>query len=673
MKGRWSEIIVVFRKELLDILRDRRAAFFTFIFPLVMYPVIFVAAGKFQDWKQSMVEDRKVLLGLSGDYDDFLPLVENRDNFQVVFDVHSDRRFFEDGDLDVLLEFKVLPKRENQAQVTVHFDGAGPMTRVALLRVRELLDQYNMFLVDQRFRKRGIDVRSSELVTVSRNDVSMAQEKGEAVLARILPALLILLFFTGGAFAAIDLVAGEKERKTLETLFVHPVSADNIAVAKFLVVLTCSIGAVALNLVGMVLAYKIGLNANAGWLAEITFPAWQWLALVTVLFLPMAVLTSSLLIAISSVAHSFREAQTYLIPVILGGLLPSLLCAVPNVELNLVTAWIPIGNIALAVRDAIAGDVRWPGLAVAFASTAFYAFLALRWSSRLLTREETLLGTESDSGDEHSVTRARSRRATIFSICLLLLLYYGGGFLQNPSGPFGLVGGVALTLWILVLGPALAYTLAGRASLRKAWGLELPTLKDLSLSVMVASAAVLLITAYMMLQAEWLPMSEDLANSFEQILDIESLHPLIIVAVFVISPAICEECLWRGTYQGELAVERRPLKAIVLVALFFGLFHFSFYRFVPTALVGAILAWVRWRTGSLVNTIVLHAAYNALLIFVMGPLIESQDPVCDALLHPWGLAAGIGVLFLAWRWMGTRRRPFATISAHERLEISNVE
>ena len=646
MKDRLTEIRVLFRKELLEILRDRRAAFFTFVFPLVMYPILFALSGKFHEWKDSRNEDREIRLGLSGDYYQFFPLLEDGDDIEVVFDSPVDPDLFVDGQMDALIAFGAPDTAGGVVPVTVHFDGATPMSKQALSKVREVLVRYDMHLLEGRFRDRGVRLQPASLVQVSRNDVSEAQERGEAFLARILPALLILLFFTGGAFAAIDLVAGEKERKTLETLFVHPVTAENVAVAKFLV----------LNLVGMGIAYKLGLNTAAGWLSELTFPSWEWLALAMVLFLPMAVLTSSVLLAISSIAHSFREAQTYLIPVMLGGLLPALLCAAPHVELNVATALIPIGNIALAVRDTISGDVRWGGCLVAFASTTFYAVLTVRWSSRLLTREETLVGVGSESRHDGSAGQARARRALIFSTLLLLVVYYGGGFLQNPHGPLGIPLGLATTLWVLVFLPALIFTFFGNPSFRESWGLRKPNLGDVALSLLVAPAAVVLVTYYMMLQNQWLPLSEGLQESFKAIFSFEEIHPGVIVAVFVLSPALCEECLWRGAVQGELMAARRPLRAIALVALFFGLFHFSFHRLIPTALVGGLLACVRWRSGSLINCILVHGLYNALIIFAMAPLVEAQDPTCDTLFHPFSLAVCCGVLFLAWRWMGAARR-----------------
>jgi membrane protease YdiL (CAAX protease family) len=77
---------------------------------------------------------------------------------------------------------------------------------------------------------------------------------------------------------------------------------------------------------------------------------------------------------------------------------------------------------------------------------------------------------------------------------------------------------------------------------------------------------------------------------------------------------VCEELLFRGAL---LTAQRRDLapRAVILwQALLFGAVHASVYRFLPTAVVGALLAALALRARSVVPGMLLHAAYNGLLV-----------------------------------------------------------
>jgi len=125
----------------------------------------------------------------------------------------------------------------------------------------------------------------------------------------------------------------------------------------------------------------------------------------------------------------------------------------------------------------------------------------------------------------------------------------------------------------------------------------------------------ILITAYMTFQDKVLPFPEGIGKEMEKIFSAGDLHPALAALVIAFSPAVCEEILWRGAVQSEIESEGRPWKTVLLVGLLFGLFHLDAYRFVPTALLGALLAFLRLRTGSLFPCMVFHGLYNATMLF----------------------------------------------------------
>ncbi len=654
-RRRFREFKVLFVKDALDVLRDRRAAFLTFIFPVLLYPILFPVMGKVRSWNRRFERDT-VSVGLVGDYDDFHDLMHELDGVQFTTDLSGDLQTLLREHVDAIIEFDDSRAQEGFSRVVVRYDGAQGVSREAFRRVMNALELYRVALLERRFDDGVSRVPVTEMVVVNEVDASDSNERGEALLGRILPAVIVLLLVAGGAFVAIDTLAGEKERGTLETLLIHPVSPGQIALAKFSVVFVCSIVAVLLNLMGMFAAHSLGWGVDPALADDLAMPGFRALVLVAVLLLPLAVLSSAVLLAVSARARSFREAQTFLVPVVLMGLIPALIAAMPNVELNVMTAWIPVCSVALALRDAVAGETDLVASTLAFATTALYATLSVRYVAGLLLREETILGGEIDPLSEEMQGRREARRVIAFAVTLLLALYYVAPLLQSPDGWLGIQAGLALMLWGVVLAPALVYARVCKLDWRETLALRIPRLRDSVVTVGLAVSTAVLVAAYSVLQTHWLPFPQDLERAYESLFDLSATSWSVLLFVFVLSPAICEEVLWRGVFQGELERRGRPWRTAIVVAVFFGLFHFSVHRFVPTALVGLVLAGVRLRGRSLVNCVIFHASYNATVVFLLARLVDADAFLQGVVFHPASLLLAAGAAFLFWRALG-RRRP----------------
>jgi sodium transport system permease protein len=99
------------------------------------------------------------------------------------------------------------------------------------------------------------------------------------------------------------------------------------------------------------------------------------------------------LLAISLIARSYREAQSYLGPLIFVVILPGMASMLPGVELNNRLALVPILNVSLVAKDIFAGQYHWNQIGLIFASTCVFAALALYVAVRQFNREEVLFRT----------------------------------------------------------------------------------------------------------------------------------------------------------------------------------------------------------------------------------------------------------------------------------------
>jgi ABC-2 type transport system permease protein/sodium transport system permease protein len=209
--------------------------------------------------------------------------------------------------------------------------------------------------------------------------------KKSSAFLTLVPLILILMTITGAVYPAIDLTAGERERGTLEILMAAPLPRLSVLLAKYAAVMTVAVLTALVNLGAMALTLKVsGLGPRLlgeGGLSPLL------LAEVFGLLLLFAAFFSAVLLALTSRAHSFKEAQAYLIPLVLLSLLPGTLSLVPGLHLGGALLLVPLLNTVLLARDLLAGNAEPAAAAVVVASTLAYALGAICVAARLFGAE----------------------------------------------------------------------------------------------------------------------------------------------------------------------------------------------------------------------------------------------------------------------------------------------
>ena len=616
--------VTIALKELREILRDRRTLVLAFVVPLLIHPFLFFGMGRVEEMREAKAAHTVSRIGVETASDAVRSLLGGNPDLDVVA-APPDWRLLEEKVLHALVVEDSRPlaadRDPSAIAFTVYLLGGDPDTRRARHRITTMLASANDTLLKERFHARGVEIDPRALVTATPIDVSAPSETTGGFLGRVLPVMLVLLLLTGGSFAALDVVAGEKERRTLETLYTQPVPTVSIVHGKFAAVLLVSLAAVACNLTGMGIAAGLGFVPQGVPQGIGALPGLLSIGATLALTAPLAVLTSAVLLAVSTFARTFRQAEVFLLPLSLAAAVPALLGAMPDVRLSPALAIVPIAGPAIAMREVLLGEFSPGYLAAVFGSTALYGALAMRWCARLLEREDLRLDLTPPSLLEGN-SQSRARRAVAFGAFMLLVMNYFAPLLQNPDGPLGVHGGLAATLWGLVLVPAILYLRLFRLPRLATLGLRRPPAGSLAVSVALVPPAVLLMAAYMLFQNAVLPFPSGLEREFEKVLFSDVLGFPGMLFLIALSPGICEEILWRGVVQGELEGERRPLKTVIVVGLFFGLFHLSVHRLVPTALLGFLLAYLRYASGSILPCMLFHTLYNGSMLLIgrlLGP------------------------------------------------------
>jgi sodium transport system permease protein len=308
-------------------------------------------------------------------------------------DRNGARAAVEKRDLDLVVVipegFAAALEGEGTASLTMVYDSSFDRSRTAFRKARDILATFERGVVLRRLPKRGLEKGFLDPVRVVEATVASKEQEGRAALALILPYLLILMCFSGAVYPAIDLGAGEKERGTLETLLVSPAGRAEIVVGKLLVIFATSLLAAALNIGSLAITLESGAFADLGKTLPFSVdPVAAGVALL--LMLPVAAIFASVLLAVSIFAKSFKEAQAYFAPFNIALILPAFVSAIPGVELNRALALVPIVNVSLAIKEALAGTYKWDALALIVLSTAALAALSVAFCARWFRREDVL-------------------------------------------------------------------------------------------------------------------------------------------------------------------------------------------------------------------------------------------------------------------------------------------
>lgn len=617
---------VVFRAELRQLLRDRRALFAAVVLPVLLYPLLLGGTRRMESAAKESLGGRDLELfvdleglgpesraaleqALAGPHTTLAPcsaagLLEVRDSFP---STHRARRraHFEEltggGRSAVVLATE--PEGEEGPLVArVFARRKDPLSREASSRIRERLRAWSRREGEAR-RLELLAVDPAAPLAVEARNIASAEDQGGRDLGRFLPILLVFLLVSGGSYGALTVFAGEREAGTLETLLTTPADRWHLVRGKFLCVLAATGAALLSNLAGLGLAAAMGSATLAGG----ALGAGRLLS--TAVFLPTIVLLTAILCLACGRARSFRQGQQLLFPLTLCLVVPTTVVLVPDLEHSIGLALIPLAGAALSLRDALAGALTpGPTLAMMASHLALSAVLLKRLAV-LLDAERALAGGAVRA--EASQRRLGTRGGQVVGGLAVLLMLAVGTRLQAQAPLGGLLG----TLWLVLL-PLAAL---GHHRIGRALGPAPPTARlfgpprasALGAALLAAPPLAWAVEQLVTRLLEWLPLPSS-ATAPSALVDlVEGGSTLTLVAVFALSPAIVEELLFRGTVLGALLRDGRPARAILTSAGLFALAHLSLHRLPPTFALGCVLGIVAWRTRSVWPAIVLHAAYNA--------------------------------------------------------------
>jgi sodium transport system permease protein len=348
-----SGLTIVFKKEVRENLRDRRALFNSLLLGPMLFPVLFVGLMWFLESAEQERAEKTLELPVVGAQ--FAPsLIRFLEQQGAVIQPNPENPEDMVRNQEVPVVIRILPEfAENWEQgipapIEVISDISRQESNVPIRRVKRLLLGYGQQIGALRLQLRGIAPQLASPIMI--RDVDLSTPKSRAILAIIfLPYVLMITAFTGATHLAMDTTAGEKERKSLEPLLINPVPRWQIMTGKMLTTTVFAMASLTLTLVSFRIVLPLMPVGAFG--MDLTLGLATLLKILVVIS-PVAILAAALLTLLASFAKSYREAQSYMGLVILIPMIPSLIFMANPVRAE---SWMM--NVPLFSQNMLIGEI----------------------------------------------------------------------------------------------------------------------------------------------------------------------------------------------------------------------------------------------------------------------------------------------------------------------------
>jgi sodium transport system permease protein len=392
----------IYLKELLELARDRKTFLFTVFIPVFAMPLIFAGFGFLSStlFKQASQADMGYAIFGKEHAQQLAGRFAAEKGFHEVV-LASPREIKAAIAADRIKFALVIPagldgnlSAHKQGVIELHYNSAVTVD-LTRKRVMSVIGNQNRALREQALSELNLNKQQLNFaldpITLEDHSTADKREQMGALIGGMLPYILLMVCLMSAMYPAIDTGAGEKERGTLETLLLAPVSRTAIVLAKFLVLFTIGLTSALLMIVSMgMLLFFFGALIGGDMIQTVASIGVLDLAMVMLMLVPTAAIFASILLSISVYAKSYKEAAGLISPLIIVTILPTLVALLPGVELNWKWALVPLTNVSLAMKELVKGTMDYSMFSVILLSTTVTAGLLLALCRWWFNREQVL-------------------------------------------------------------------------------------------------------------------------------------------------------------------------------------------------------------------------------------------------------------------------------------------
>ena len=389
-------LLTVFRKEVMENLRDKRTIIAALVFGPLFGPLLLAASLQLMVDRGAARADAPITVAVAH--------AERAPNLVAFLEQNAvtvERVGYDDAQARAAVldrkqkavvavpeDFGARLAAAKPAPLLLYADASDMFNDSHVDRLRALLARHTQSLAQLRLLARGVDPASVVPIAVQDVDVATPSSRAVVVLG-VMSFLVIFATLAGGTYLAIDATAGERERGSLESLLTTPVRRTHIIYGKILATCAYMLASLVLTVIACAVAVRFvrledfGMTANLGPLTVLGIIA----AVATLIPLGAALMT-----VVASFTRSYREAQSYLSFVIMVPTMPLAFIGALGLQPTPALMAVP----SLGQHFMMTSLLRGEGLALqsfaisAGASLALGALLA--WIAGRLYERESILG-----------------------------------------------------------------------------------------------------------------------------------------------------------------------------------------------------------------------------------------------------------------------------------------
>lgn len=656
------------KRELKDILRDKKTLFTMVIIPILLYPLLIIGMSVLLSAIMNSQAEKTYLVAFDTDEaveKEFETIFkDNKEDIGYEIEIADVSNYEEALDAE---EIDVFVRETGEGVYALNYLSAKDKSTTAVSALDSAFNIYRENLREEKIEDAGLDVETLlNPISFQKDDLSSTEESVGNLLGSMMPFFIIVSILLGAIYPAIDVTAGEKERGTLETLLTLPVTNFEMIMSKFLAVSVIACISAMLNVFSMGGAMVFLVSSSISSMADMnitihyeTFIPGILFTLIVMMF--FALLVTAVCMCTCVFAKSFKEANNYATPVMLVFMFGSYVTMIPDMELTAQTAAIPIVNVALMVEGLFQFSYNYGLFAIVLFSNVAYSLLAIMILGKIYNSEAVLFSEGLSSiklVSKRSDIKEKQMPGfgdVILILCIvLLLIFYVGSYAQIKWG----FGGVAVQQGIILLCP-LVYAWYMKADAKKLFSLN--PIKPLQLlgSLLMGIGA---FVGALIIGALLMPIFPDSAEGLTQLDNMLTGAPTyLLILVAALMPAIGEELLFRGFVMGTLKNKCKPVTAVLITTLIFAAYHMSLIKMFTIGIVGLGLTLAAYKTGSIAASMCVHFMNNLLSVLiskypeqlqkVFPVFFKEKLEVSDMLILAAVMIGGAGV---GWMLMSTK-------------------
>lgn len=386
-------VLIVLKKELLDMFRDRKTILMSILIPMLLLPVLSFVIGKATSTSHKNVESNLKIAVVDKGSSNLGSFFKSQKNVKIIKS-NNIKQDVKDGKIlagiTIPENFDENISKDMNEKITLTYDNSSSDSMEAFDILNSYIDKYSKNIVSKRLEKRNIDSKVLTPINVAQDTIEKKESGIGKLMLNIMVPLLLILGSVGNTVApSLDLGVGEKERGTLEPLLTTKASRMSLLWGKFLAITIVGIIVSLANLAGLF----ISMNQTNGMFqgANDINIGLETIILIMILPILLTMVFGALGLSISIYAKSSKEAQTYLSPfTIIAVILVYATMMKDDKSIETYFFSIPIANASCLTKEFLVGIHNTAHIAITFGWMIVYIVAAISFARYMFNKESVI-------------------------------------------------------------------------------------------------------------------------------------------------------------------------------------------------------------------------------------------------------------------------------------------